>query len=53
MLERGGLNRYLLLGFCDLLADETSVINPIPLPGWGEHSEYVKEMMKHAIVTAL
>lgn len=53
MLERGGLNRYLLLGFCDLSADETSVINPIPLPGWGEHSEYVKEMMKHAIVTAL
>ena len=47
-----GLDQYLLLGFCDLSADEKRVINPIPLPAWGEHSDFVKEMMKHAIVTA-
>ena len=50
LLERG-LHRYILLGFCDLSKDESRVTNPIPLPGWGEHSEYIAEMMMHAIVT--
>jgi hypothetical protein len=47
-----GLDQYLLLGFCNISSDGKRVINPTPLPAWGEHSEYVKEMMKHAIVSA-
>jgi hypothetical protein len=51
-MQYRGLDQYILLGFCDLSADGKRVINPIPLPAWSEHSEYVKEMMKHALVTA-
>ena len=46
-----GLDQYILLGFCDVSSDGKGIMNPIPLPAWGEHSEYVKEMMEHAIVT--
>ena len=50
-MQYRGLDQYILLGFCDVSSDGKRVINPIPLPAWDEHSEYVKEMMTHALVT--